>query len=351
MTSVSAVIPPPSPVPSIAAYNIRFLSLSDSSEQRAQHQRKLANVQHLVQQYTMKAILETHVTGAKAELFFCRYVEGTRRFFIHGMAVIVQETWADHFNPALVTVVDGVIVALVWECDGSKHFAFFFRLDAHAEATRIHQLRQASQWGKRKCFHRRCCVLRGDRNFVRPDSERWSSALSVWRPSLRMNAAWDEWLSSMGPAYEVVQPEFTWDRVTTDTADHASWIYEIIDVVGSNCKSYSPKGIRCTARRGDALPHPRTSDHWPVGLRWSGTKETRNSHDSSDHIFHIPLPPWLLDNAEFQRDADDCFDLWFANRDSGFAGLSSFVDTMYACAPTFLSTHIIIATIARQRLE
>ena len=103
-----------------------FFSLSDSSEQRAQHQRKLANVQHLVQQYTMTAILETHVTGAKAELFFCRYVEGTRRFFIHGMAVIVQETWVDHFNPALVTVVDGVIVAIVWEYDGSKHFAFFF---------------------------------------------------------------------------------------------------------------------------------------------------------------------------------------------------------------------------------
>ena len=56
-----------SPVPSIAAYNIRFLSLSDSWEQRAQHQRKLANVQHLVQQYIMTAILETHVTGAKAE--------------------------------------------------------------------------------------------------------------------------------------------------------------------------------------------------------------------------------------------------------------------------------------------
>ena len=32
----------------------------------------------------------------------------------------------------------------------------------------------------------------------------------------------------MGHAYEVVQPEFTWGRVNTDTADHASWIYEII---------------------------------------------------------------------------------------------------------------------------
>ena len=56
--------------------------------------------------------------------------------------------WADHFNPALVTVVDGAIVALLWKSDGSKHFAFFFRLDAHAEATRIHQLQQATQWAK-----------------------------------------------------------------------------------------------------------------------------------------------------------------------------------------------------------
>ena len=52
------------------------------------------------------------------------------------------------FGPtvSLVTVVDGVIVALVWEYDGSKCFAFFFRLAAHAEATRIHQLRHATRW-------------------------------------------------------------------------------------------------------------------------------------------------------------------------------------------------------------
>ena len=48
----------------------------------------------------MTAILDTHVTGAKAEIFFCRYVEGTRRFFTHGMAVLVQEAWADHVNPS-----------------------------------------------------------------------------------------------------------------------------------------------------------------------------------------------------------------------------------------------------------
>ena len=65
------------------------------------------------------------------------------------MAVLVQEAWADHFNPTLITVVDGVIVALVWKCDRSKHFAFFFCLDAHAEATRIHQLQQATRWAKK----------------------------------------------------------------------------------------------------------------------------------------------------------------------------------------------------------
>ena len=51
----------------------------------------LLNVQHLVQQYTMTAILETYVTGTKAELFFCRYVEGTRRFFIHGMRFLCRK--------------------------------------------------------------------------------------------------------------------------------------------------------------------------------------------------------------------------------------------------------------------
>ena len=54
---------------------------------------------------------------------------------------------------------------------------------------------------------------------------------------------------------------------------------------------------------------------------------------------------------ELQRVADDRFDLWFANKDSGLAGLSSFVGTIYACVSTFLSTHTIIATTVRQRLE
>ena len=74
-------------------------------------------------------------------------------------------------------------------------------------------------------------------------------------------------------------------------------------------------------------------------IRWSNAKNTRKPHDSSE------------DNAEFQRVADKCFDMWFANRDSGSAGLSSFVGAMYDCVSKFLSTHVIVVTTARQRQE
>ena len=174
---------------------------------------------------------------------------------------------------------------------------------------------------------------------------------SSWRPSLRMNAAWDDWLHSIGDAYKVPQPEFTWGRVNADQSDHATWIYEIFYVVGSNRKFYSPGALRSSARRGDDLPHPRTSDHWLVELRWSGLKTRRKPQDSSNHIVQRRIPAWLLENMEFQRVADECFDSWFANREIGLAGFSSLVSTMYECATKFLSTHVIIATSARQKLE
>ena len=122
-----------------------------------------------------------------------------------------------------------------------------------------------------------------------------------------MNAAWDDWLSSVGNVYEVVQPEFTWGRVSADHTVLASWIYEVFGVVGSNHKFYSPHGLRSSARRGVDLPHPRTSDHWPVGLRWSSAKKKRKPPDSSDNIVHRLIPSWLHDNVEFQRVADECF--------------------------------------------
>ena len=270
-------------------------------------QRKLVNVQHLVQQYDMTAILETHVTGAKAELFFCRYVEGTRRFFIHGMAVFVQEAWADCFNPALVTIVDGVIVALEWECDGSKHFAFFVRLDADAEVTRIHQLRQATRLAKENVSSADIVVFAGDRNFVRSDSERWSSASSVWRPSLRMNAAWDEWLFSMGNAYEVVQPEFTWDvsTLTLLIMPRGSVRSLIWWVPTLSLTLHMESGARLVVVMTCPIHVPQIIGLWDSG----GLVPSENENlkipltTSFTDLYHRGR---LLDNVEFQRVADDC---------------------------------------------
>ena len=64
----------------------------------------------------------------------------------------------------------------------------------------------------------------------------------------------------MSDAYEVPQPEFTLGRVNADQSDHATWDHEIIDVVGSSRKFFSPGASRSSARRGDDLPHPRAAD-------------------------------------------------------------------------------------------
>ena len=136
------------------------------------------------------------------------------------------------------------------------------------------------------------------------------------------------------------------------TPDRASWIYEIIDVVGSNHKFYSPNGLRSSARRGDDLPSSTYLRSLACGTRAVQCEEQHDNLKIHLTILFTDLyHPWLLDNAEFQRVIDDCFDLWYANRDSGLAGLSSFVDTMHACASPFLSTHVIIATTASQRLK
>ena len=85
-----------------------------------------------------------------------------------------------------------------------------------------------------------------------------------------------------------------------------------------------------------------------IGLWVSGGPVRRKHGNQKIHLstsFTDLFHRCCLDSADFQRVADDCFDL------CGFAGLSSFVCTMYACASTFLSTHVIVATTARQRLE
>ena len=44
-------------------------------------------------------------------------------------------------------------------------------------------------------------------------------------------------------------------------------------------------------------------------------------------IVQRPIPAWWLENVEFRRVVDECFDSWCANRKIGLAGLSSFVST------------------------
>ena len=146
MMNDAAIGSTPPPLPSFAAYNIRFLSLSPN--QKDQWRRKLLNVKHLTKQYNMVSLLETHVSGDKADMFFCKHVDGVEKFYQQGMAVLVQKEWADVYTPEMQVVVPDAVVAMVWEHNGMNHFVFFIRLDAVAEFTRREQLRAATVWAK-----------------------------------------------------------------------------------------------------------------------------------------------------------------------------------------------------------
>ena len=63
------------------------------------------------------------------------------------------------------------------------------------------------------------------------------------------------------------QPDFTWGRIVSNLQTGASWTYEVLDVVGSN-NVWCEHGPEAFARRADDVPHPRASDHWPLGLQW-----------------------------------------------------------------------------------
>ena len=195
-----------SSTPSIAAYNIRFLSLS--SGQHNQWARKLANVRRLASQYTLTGLLETHVDGATADLFFCRHVEGLTNFYADGFAVLASSVWADLFKPVLRVVVPDAVVAMCWESEGIRHTVFFLRLDAHSEGKRCEQLDLASAWARARVRVGDWVAFAGDRNFVRVSEERSSASQRPWRPSERMNRAWERWLHAAGDAQEVEQPEF-----------------------------------------------------------------------------------------------------------------------------------------------
>ena len=139
------------------------------------------------------------------------------RFLIHGMAVFLCRKLGPTVSIQLWSQMLMVSLSL-WcgECDGSKQFVFFFPFWTHMLKQHVFFSFDKLLDGQKRMFPAQTsCSSLGIGTLFDPILKRWSSASSVWRPSLRMNAAWDEWLSSMCHAYEVVR------RVHTDTTDHA----------------------------------------------------------------------------------------------------------------------------------
>ena len=338
----------PLPLPSIAAYNIRFLSLSPN--QKDQWQRKLSNVKHLAKQYNMVALLETHVAGDKADLFFCKHVDGVERFYQQGMAVLVQKEWAEVYKPEMHVVVPDAMVAMVWEHNGINHFVFFLRLDAFAESARREQLRAATAWARGRVRATDWVAFAGDRNFVQFEAERQSGSDREWRQSERMNAAWSDWLRSIGCAYELAQPEFTWGRIVSSHGGRASWTFEILDVVGTNQHCIGAGDLQPFSRRGDDVPHPRASDHWPVGLQWHRPR-VRKSRPQAPRFMKRAIPRWLLEEGDFLLSLDEWFHEWCRDRPQGMAGLQSFAIGAHECASSFMSSRIVRAKTVAHKLE
>ena len=112
--------------PSVAAYNIHYLSLSESEIQRRQWNKKLANVQHLVKTHEVVALIETHADAITAETFFGSSIEGTHRFYDEDIAVFVRDEWYRKHRPEFGVVIPKVMVTLSWFYSGVRHWAFFF---------------------------------------------------------------------------------------------------------------------------------------------------------------------------------------------------------------------------------
>ena len=178
----------------------------------------------------------------------------------------------------------------------------------------------------------------GDRNFVRDLSERQSSAATQSQPSSRMIAAWSTWLTGIGRAHEVHQPDLTWSRFTREGRS-PSWVYEVFDVVGTN--ENGAVNSQVAARRVDSVPYPRVSDHWPVGLRWlpirHRRKQRRANQETSSRV-RRPIPRWLPGDGGFLAALDGWFNEWLGARPRGLDGLQSFTDVVYEYASRYLKT-------------
>ena len=145
-------LPSPASIPSFASYNIRFLSISQG--QQKQREKKLRNIQKLVQKHTIVAVLETHCTGLKAVHCFFSEIEGIKAYYGEGKEAIVflvDEKWSTVNSPELVSIIPGVMTALHWKAAGRDSWLNSFRLDAKDEKERIRQLALGTLWAQKAC--------------------------------------------------------------------------------------------------------------------------------------------------------------------------------------------------------
>ena len=389
--------------PSFALYNIRFLSLSPNQQQRRQWQRKVANVQALCHACTIVGVVETHVSPRRAHRFFGQHISGVEHYYVDGMAIFVQKQWAVEKKPHLHKVVDGAIIALSWkDSDGKACWLFFFRLDAFKEKTRRQQLAEATKWAHAHVGAKDWTAFAGDRNFTCSTDERQSSAKTAWCPSIEMNNAWQKWLTSLGGAEVIQQAEFTWGRIFKSTkgaeaetaedgdqprqedslddeqlaaaiaaADRAGvqgeavreseetgegWSYATLDVVGTN-HLYGDRQIsyKPVARRGDEIPAPRASDHWPIELHWHRKDgPRRRQKKKAEGYVRKPIPRWLVKDAAFNEALRDHLqDALCENRRTlrGLAALAAFGEIVYSFAKEYREHHVIRAQTPEHKLE
>ncbi len=182
-------------LPSCVFWNMRFLSVHRHETWDA----KIKNLNSMIQSRNIVALSETHV-GDKitAEKLFFTHVKASRKFYGSGMAFVVAEEFAKLHNIVdrnVTEIIPGVAMCLRWAADGNNFWVLHFRLDASSELSHVQQLNRLTDWYKQNVSEGDLLIVGGDRNFTEHDGERESSRRTPWRPSPRMNEAWQRFLS------------------------------------------------------------------------------------------------------------------------------------------------------------
>ena len=130
-------------------------------------------------------------------VFFFDHIRDARKFFGKGLACVVQEAYAtahsiNHGN--ISDIVEGVAMAMRWEDGPLKLCVINFRLDAQSDESRIAQLHSITSWIRSHTLPDEVIIFGGDRNFTTTTTERDSFRRTPWRPSFRMNYAWDNFI-------------------------------------------------------------------------------------------------------------------------------------------------------------